>query len=179
MTSVPPSLSPSPPPDSGSAVDGDVVSSGVVSSGVVSSPISAAAARGLAGYDALVSFPVQWGEMDSYQHVNNVVYFRWFESARMKYFEGIGFTSNTGVGPILSSTSCRYKAPLFYPDRVTAGCRVSDIKEDRFTMEIALFSDAAGRVAATGEALIVAYDYAAKQKAPLPPAVRAHLTSRR
>lgn len=143
--------------------------------GVVDGGVFLPAETALAGYAALVSFPVQWGEMDAYQHVNNVVYFRWFESARTEYFKSIDFTSNTGVGPILSSTSCRYRAPLYYPDRVTAGCRVRDVLEDRFTMEIALFSDAAGRVAATGEAVIVAYDYAAQKKASLPAAVRARL----
>lgn len=133
--------------------------------------------RALRGTTARVTFPVQWGEMDSYQHVNNVVYFRWFESARMEYFRAIDFTSNTAVGPILASTSCRYRLPLFYPDHVTAGVRVRDVSDDRFTMEIDLVSHNAGRVAATGEAVIVAYDYAAKKRASLPDAVRRQLTA--
>lgn len=134
-----------------------------------------ACARALEGYGARVSFPVQWGEMDSYQHVNNVVYFRWFESARMEFFRLIDFTSNTGVGPILASTSCRYRAPLVYPDRVTAGVRIKDVSDDRFTMEFALYSESAAVIAATGEGVIVAYDYEKKQKSKLPPAVLAQL----
>ena len=65
--------------------------------------------------------PVQWGEMDAYGHVNNVVYFRWFESARMAYFARLGWPEvgrATGVGPILHSTRARFRAPLEWPDEV-------------------------------------------------------------
>ena len=40
----------------------------------------------LAGYPVVIELPVVWGEMDSYRHVNNVVYFRYFKSARLEYF---------------------------------------------------------------------------------------------
>ncbi|HEY1101071.1 MAG TPA: thioesterase family protein [Myxococcota bacterium] len=130
--------------------------------------------------DALSAFPVrtpitvQWGDQDAFQHVNNVVYFRWYETARMKLFERIGFTGSqdgTGsnaVGPILHSTSCRYKAPVLYPDELVVGTRVVDVGVDRFAMEMALFSTTRGFVVATGEALIVSFDYRTQTKAPIP-----------
>lgn len=131
--------------------------------------------------EALAAFPVrmliavQWGEMDAFQHVNNVVYFRWFESARMRLFEAIGFTGSDVVGPILHSTSCRYRAPVYYPDALVAGARVVEIGSDRFTMEMAVFSANAGTIAATGEATIVAYDYGTKAKTALPAEVVARI----
>ncbi|MBP9147098.1 MAG: acyl-CoA thioesterase, partial [Thermoanaerobaculia bacterium] len=75
-----------------------------------------------------------WGEMDAFGHVNNAVYFRWFESARMSYFERLGWPAlqqETGVGPILHSTQARFRAPLTWPDRVTVTTRVSEVAEDR------------------------------------------------
>ena len=45
----------------------------------------------LAGYPVVVEQAVFWGEMDSYRHVNNVVYFRYFESARLEYFRRLGW----------------------------------------------------------------------------------------
>ncbi len=75
----------------------------------------------LADYPVRLPITVQWGDMDAFQHVNNVVYFRWFESARMRLFEAIGFTGSDVVGPILHSTSCRYRAPIYYPDALVAG----------------------------------------------------------
>lgn len=124
--------------------------------------------RALAHFPARIDLVVQWGEMDSYGHVNNVVYLRWFESARMVLFKALDFSSNTATGPILASTSCRYKAPLYHGDVVTAVGRVVDIAPDRFVIEHALWSRDLGRIAATGEAHIVAYDYATKQKGRLP-----------
>jgi acyl-CoA thioester hydrolase len=124
--------------------------------------------RGLAHFPARIDLPVQWGEMDSYGHVNNVVYLRWFESARMVLFSLLDFTSNTGVGPILASTACRYKAPLYHGDVVTAAGRVVELADDRFVIEHALWSRDLGRIAAVGEAQIVAYDYGGKHKATLP-----------
>jgi len=66
-----------------------------------------------------IQITVAWGEMDAFQHVNNVVYFKYFESARINYFEETGINAHmqtTGVGPILGNTQCRFKAPLTYPD---------------------------------------------------------------
>jgi acyl-CoA thioester hydrolase len=100
--------------------------------------------------------------------VNNVVYLRWFETARMALFQRLGFTSGTGVGPILHSTSCRYRVPVYAPDDVVAAVRVTDVKADRFALEMSVYSARAGAVAATGDAVIVAYDYEAKRKAAVP-----------
>jgi acyl-CoA thioester hydrolase len=138
-----------------------------------------ARARALAAFPATIDLVVQWGEMDAYDHVNNVVYFRWFESARMVLFTQLDFRSSTGVGPILAATGCRYKAPLYHGDVVTAAARVVDVADDRFMLEHALWSRDAGRVAATGEAQIVAYDYVAKKKARLPDDVRARIDALR
>jgi acyl-CoA thioester hydrolase len=131
------------------------------------------AARALPDFPILVPLVVQWGDMDAFQHVNNVVYLRWFESARMALLSAIDFTSGTGVGPILHSQGCRYRRPLFAPDDVVAAARVVDVGPDRFDVELALWSRAAGAVAATGTATMVSFDYARQQKAPLPATVRA------
>jgi acyl-CoA thioester hydrolase len=131
--------------------------------------------RALWHFPARIDLTVQWGEMDSYGHVNNVVYLRWFESARMVLFTLLDFTSNTGTGPILAATTCRYKAPLYAGDVVTAAGRVVDAGDDRFVVEHALWSRDLGRLAAVGEAHIVAYDYGRKQKGRLPDDFRERL----
>lgn len=126
-------------------------------------------------YPVTIEIPVAWGEMDAFRHVNNTVYFRYFESVRMVYFERIGLLDilcETGVGPILATTRCDFKFPLTYPDRVDVGTRVSEIGEDRFTMMYHVFSQQAGRTAARGEGVIVSYDYGAGGKCPLPDAAR-------
>ena len=93
----------------------------------------------LEGYSVVIEIPIAWGEMDSFQHVNNAAYFRYFESARIRYSEKLGLykqKDETGIGPILGSTSCKYRLPLTYPDTVSVGTKIIDIAEDRFHDEV-------------------------------------------
>src|SRR2546428_12744196 len=89
----------------------------------------------LAAFPVVVELPVIWGEMDSYRHVNNVVYFRYFENARLEYFRRLGWfelEKETGIGPILAATQARFRRPLTYPDTISIGARILSMKEDRF-----------------------------------------------
>ena len=122
-------------------------------------------------FPVVIEIPVAWGEMDALKHVNNVVYFRYFENVRIAYFGKLKlgkFINETGVGLILASTKCRFKAPLTYPDSVLVGARTSDIKEDRLVMQHSLVSKRLQKVAAEGEAVLVSYDYRESKKTPLP-----------
>ena len=129
----------------------------------------------LDGYPVVVEIPVAWGEMDAFQHVNNIVYLRYFESTRIAYFERLGLLEamrQTGIGPILAETRCRFRKPLTYPDTVSSGVRVSEMGEDRFVMQHCLVSHKLGAVVAEGEATLVVYDYREKHKAAIPAEVR-------
>ena len=125
----------------------------------------------LALYPVTFSLRVAWGDMDAFQHVNNTVYFRYFESARIAYLEQLqlpDFMSGRGVGPILHSINCRFRRPVTYPDMVIVGVRVTHMGVDRFVMEHTLVSQQHRKIAAQGEALTVTYDYDQLCKAPLP-----------
>ncbi len=132
----------------------------------------------LKGYPRVIELPLEWGDMDAFQHVNNAVYFRWFESARIAYFQDVGLLElmeSTGVGPILASTECRFRIPLTYPDTISVGARVPQIGDDRFVMEYLILGHASGKVAANGTGLIVTFDYRDGGKAPLPGDLRERL----
>lgn len=129
----------------------------------------------LAEFPVVYETPVAWGEMDALGHVNNIVYFRYFESARMEYFGKMRFTEymeETGIGPILGFTDCKFRKPLVYPDRVSVGSRVRSILADRFIMEYRVVSEKLDGVVAEGEGVIVIYDYRSQKKAPLPIDIR-------
>jgi acyl-CoA thioester hydrolase len=129
----------------------------------------------LKDFPVVIELPVVWGEMDAFAHVNNAVYFRYFESARLVYFEKIGYlerAKTTGLGPILASTRCDFKRPLTFPDKIFVGAKISELKTDRFLMLYRIVSEKLQEVAAEGEGLIVSYDYPAKRKAPLPDEIR-------
>jgi acyl-CoA thioester hydrolase len=125
----------------------------------------------LRDFPIILELPVQWGEMDAYGHVNNTVFFRYFESARMMLLERVGLVESHAsdqIGAILHSTNCRFRLPLHYPDTVQVGTRASDIKDDRFTMEYVIVSLGQNQVAAEGSAIVVSFNYSAGKKAPLP-----------
>ncbi|MBA4189212.1 MAG: acyl-CoA thioesterase [Planctomycetaceae bacterium] len=129
----------------------------------------------LALFPVVVELDVAWGEMDAYDHVNNVVYFRYFENARIAYLDRIGWMAakvESGLGPIIASTSARYRKPVSYPDRLLVGARISDIQTDRVTFDYRLVSTKLNAVASEGQALVVSYDYRAGKKVPIPDAVR-------
>ncbi|MCX5846900.1 MAG: thioesterase family protein [Deltaproteobacteria bacterium] len=127
------------------------------------------------GYPVVIEIPVVWGEMDAFQHVNNVVYFRYFENARIVYYEKLDvldLMKRTTIGPILAATSCRFRMPLTYPDKVLIGAKVTNIEEDRFTMNHLAVSTRHQKVAAEGDAVVVAFNYRENKKAPIPDALR-------
>lgn len=128
----------------------------------------------------LTDFPVQvkitiaWGEMDAYGHINNIYYLRYFETARIQYFQELGLTdmkSKTGIGPILAQTNCKYLKPLTYPDQIVVGARVKSMSKSSFVMEYLIVSEKVG-IAASGEGVIVVYNYNTSEKAELPLATK-------
>ena len=134
----------------------------------------------LVGYPVVVEQAVVWGDMDSYRHVNNVVYFRYFENARLEYFRRLDwftFEKETGVGPILATTQARFCKPLTYPDVILIAARVKEIGRDRFTLEHRIVSRRLAAVATEGEGTIVTYDYARGAKVSVPDEVRRRIAA--
>ena len=121
---------------------------------------------------------VIWRDMDAFQHVNNAVYFRYFEDVRMAFLTEVGaieYSKTHQIGPILASTRCDFRAPLLYPDGIRIGARVEEIKPRRLTMKYAVYSESQDVIAAEGEGLLVYYDYTAAKSCEIPDAIRLQL----
>lgn len=117
-----------------------------------------------------LEIPVAWGDMDALQHVNNVVYFRYFETIRIEYLRRVGMLevlADKHVSPVLAETSARYRRPVIFPDTLLVGARVSQLAEHGFTMEYQITSKAQGRVTTEGTARIVMLNVATGGKAAL------------
>jgi acyl-CoA thioester hydrolase len=118
----------------------------------------------LNAYPVTVTEEIIWGDMDAFQHVNNTVYFRYFEGARMAFMlqtNMLDMLKQDNIGPILASTKCDFRAPLTYPDTIHIGARVTDMQERKISMEFVVLSEKLNKVAAEGTGLMVYYDYAA------------------
>lgn len=126
----------------------------------------------LSDYPVVAEVVVRWGEMDSLGHVNNIMYLQYFEVARIAYLERLGLEPPGPCwgerGLIIATVSCRFKAPVTYPDTLRVGARVSALGGDRFVMEHIAWSQKLACVAASGDAEVVSYDYVLGRRAPLP-----------
>lgn len=123
---------------------------------------------------------LRWGEMDAMQHLNNVAYFRYFEQARISWFDSLGVSSAGGPhGPVLGSITCRFVKPAFYPCDVIIELRRGRVGTASFVLEHVM-RDAAdpGVIYARGEAVMVWIDIGSGKSTPLPEAIRTALAQR-
>jgi acyl-CoA thioester hydrolase len=119
--------------------------------------------------------PIRWGDMDAMGHVNNTLYFRYMEIARIEWFRGIGCDPNPGgQGPVIINAFCNFHRQLEYPGDVLVRTYASDPGRSSFetwaTMER---PDVPGVVFATGGATTVWVDFPQQKSVPLPDWVRA------
>jgi acyl-CoA thioester hydrolase len=135
--------------------------------------------RLLTGFPVWCTFPIQWGDQDAFAHVNNTVYLRWFESARIAYGAKVGLAQSRDaqtVGPILAAISCNYRRQLIYPDTVHIGARITGIGRTSMVMEHRVVSESLRAVAAEGDSTLVMFDYGEQKPVPVSSTVREMIT---
>lgn len=113
---------------------------------------------------------VRWGDMDAFQHVNNTVYLKWVEAARVEYLSKYIVEDLKGqrIGPILARTDIRYIYPITYPDTVTVGFRVAEIRDDRLLCECKIYSKKHQVLSAITYNTVMAYDFKEMRKVDVP-----------
>jgi acyl-CoA thioester hydrolase len=121
--------------------------------------------------------PLRWGDMDAMGHLNNTLYFRLIEEARIQWFLQLGITTAPhGEGPILAHASCDFLKPFTYPAEARILQTVSRIGRASLDHDIVIEKVGEPDVAyAKCKAVIVWMDYQAGRSAPWPEAVRAVL----
>jgi len=125
--------------------------------------------RTLDEFPIQVKLPVVWGELDALNHVNNIWYFRYIETARVKYFDETGLTEDiyrSGIGPVVMEAKCSFYQPLLYPDNIVSAARIKSIGNTSFVMEHLIVSEKLG-VVAGGECVVVLFNSNTKQKAAI------------
>lgn len=142
-------------------------------------------------FPVVIRLPVQWGEMDAFQHVNNVVYFRYQETSRIKYFAALtneikdpsfdakAFQAGTGLGPIMSETAVKFIYPLQAPDTILVGAsaHMLDNSLNRFQMSHSIWSLTSNRLVAQGTGTVASFNYAAGKSQDFDPLIIAAVES--
>ena len=129
----------------------------------------------LSEFSFITQMNVEWGDMDALQHVNNVEYFKYFQKARIAYFEKNSSEDlfvESRISTILASTQCKFIYPLKYPDTISIGARVDLMADQYFTMKYAVISYKNQKLVAVGGAKVVMFDYDNNIKASVPQEVK-------
>jgi acyl-CoA thioester hydrolase len=128
----------------------------------------------------VMRMPIRWGDMDMMGHVNNTVYFRYIESARIAWLEEAGGPPDpAGIGPVIVNAHCSFLKQLKYPGEIEVTTYVGPPGRSSFEVshEIRLVGadGQPGAIHAEGGAKIVWINFAAEKSVPLPETVRALL----
>jgi acyl-CoA thioester hydrolase len=114
--------------------------------------------------------PTRWMDNDVYAHVNNVVYYSWFDTAVNAFLLEAGLL-DPEHGPVIGlvvESQCRYGRPVSFPDIVTARLRVGHLGTSSVRYEIGLFTEASIEAAAEGHFVHVYVDRASRRPLALP-----------
>ena len=128
-------------------------------------------------YPVFRPITTRWMDNDVYGHVNNVVYYSWFDTAVNAHLIEQGALDIHGgqtIGLVVE-TQCNYFAPLAFPQQVEAGMRVARLGGSSVRYEVGLFAAGEPLTAAKGHFVHVYVDRASRRPVPLPPALRAVL----
>lgn len=121
-------------------------------------------------YRHFSSLPTRWMDNDVYGHVNNVVYYSFFDTAVNRYLIEAGALDihHGQVIGLVVETRCNYFAPIEFPQAVDAGLRVAELGRSSVRYEVGLFAEGAPATAAHGHFIHVYVDRATRRPVPLP-----------
>lgn len=130
-----------------------------------------------ADYPLFYPITTRWNDNDAYGHVNNVVYYSWFDTAINRFLIEHGTLDIAGSAAIglMVESGCRYLSSISYPDDVTIGVRVAKLGNSSVRYELAAFCNAQDTASAEGFLVHVYVDRATQRPVPVPPAARAAL----
>ncbi|MGB8884443.1 MAG: thioesterase family protein [Azonexus sp.] len=118
--------------------------------------------------------PIRWGDMDAYGHVNNTVYFRFMEQARIEWSEGMNAPVRPGgAGPVIVNASCTFLIPMNYPGTVEVRTYVGQAGRSSVPTHVEMRIVGDERIYAEGAAKVVWMDTQTGKSVPLPDHVRA------
>jgi acyl-CoA thioester hydrolase len=125
-------------------------------------------------YRAFRAITTRWMDNDVYGHVNNVVYYSWFDTAVNAHLieqGALDIHSGTTIGLVIE-TQCNYFAPLAFPQAIEAGLRVARLGTSSVRYEVGLFAAGEAMTAAKGHFIHVYVDRTSRRPVPLPAELR-------
>jgi acyl-CoA thioester hydrolase len=127
-----------------------------------------------ADYRHFLPITTRWADNDAYGHVNNVVYYAYFDTVVNEYLiaQGVLDVEKSPVIGLVVETGCKYFSSIAFPDRIAAGVRVAKLGNSSVRYEIALFREGGDDAVAEGHFVHVYVDRETRRPVPLPPTLR-------
>jgi acyl-CoA thioester hydrolase len=122
---------------------------------------------------------VRFGDLDAMRHLNNVVFLRYFETARIAYLREIvpshdpAHPEDDVFGLIFAECHINYRSPVLFDEEVAITCSIGNVKRSSFRVEFEM--RVGSRLVAEGYGVLVGFDYVAQTAAQLPDELRATL----
>ena len=119
---------------------------------------------------------VRFGDLDAMRHLNNVVFLRYFETARIAYIRKLfpahdpADPERGGFGFIFAECHINYRSPVYFDDEVQVHCSIGEVRRSAF--QVAFEMTVGDRLAAEGYGWLVGFDYSAQESARLPEELR-------
>ena len=128
-------------------------------------------------YAHFLTIGTRWMDNDVYRHVNNVVYYSFFDTAVNEYMlrAGVLDLDSSATVSLVAETGCSYFAPVSFPDVVHCGLRVAHLGTSSVRYEIGIFRNSDRQACAQGYFVHVCCDRATHVPVPMPAALRAAL----
>jgi acyl-CoA thioester hydrolase len=132
--------------------------------------VSRSALRPRAAYRRFHSIVTRWNDNDAYGHVNNAVYYFWFDSAvnALLLETGLLDIASGGTHAYVVASDCRYAFPLAYPETVTVGLALEAIGTSSITWRLGVFREGVAEAAAEGSFVHVCIDRDTQRAMPVP-----------
>jgi acyl-CoA thioester hydrolase len=127
-----------------------------------------------ADYPHFLELPTRWMDNDVYGHVNNVVYYAFFDTVINRYLIDVGGL-DIFAGPVIGlavETGCAFARPVRFPDVLEAGLRVAHLGKSSVRYEVGIFTRGVEEIAAHGHFVHVFVDRETRRATPIPPALR-------
>lgn len=131
-----------------------------------------------ADYGHFLAIPTRWNDNDAYGHVNNAVYYQFFDTLVNRFLidNGVLDVARSPVIALVAETQCRFYREITYPSIVHAALRVANIGRSSCRYEIGLFADDDEKAAAEGHFVHVCVDRVTSRPVPIPDALKAAVT---
>lgn len=122
---------------------------------------------------------IRFGDLDAMQHMNNVEFLRFFETARIDYIRtllpGHRPTATQRFGFIFAECHIAYRSPAHFDEHLRTWIRPAEVKRSSCKLEFEMTTEEDGRLVAEGYGVLVGYDYENATSTPLPDAIRERL----